>query len=100
MITLSIDLSKIDKSRIKKTEKGQQFYNIVVDTRQSPDNYGNTHTVYESQSKEERAAKKPKNYIGNGKEYVFNGNNSATPAVNTNVAPAQNAPTPIDDLPF
>ncbi len=97
MITISIDLSKINKSKIKSTEKGQKFYNIVVDERQAPDNYGNTHTVYESQSKEEREAKQPKNYLGNGKLWVFE-NKGATPVKNEPIANSN--PDVIDDLPF
>jgi len=101
MIKISLDLSKIDKSKIKKTEKGQQFYDIIVDTRKEVDTYGNTHTVYESQSKEEREAKKTKNYIGNGKEHVFNNQQQNAPVQQQqgNNAGWDTPPT-IDDLPF
>ena len=51
--------------------------------------YGDTHYVFESQSKEERDAKTPKTYLGNGKEFVFNSN-----GVN------QTTETVDDDLPF
>lgn len=102
MITVSIDLAKIDKSRIKTTDKGQKFYNLVVDERKEPDTYGNTHTVYESQSKEERERKDKKNYIGNGKEYKFQNSNTQQPSAGY-TPPANNAPTANaveDDLPF
>lgn len=94
MIKISLDLSKINKSKIKKTDKGQQFYDIIVDTRKTPDKFGNTHSVYENQTKEEREAKTDKNYIGNGKEIVFN-NNQQQP---TNIPTV--TPEVIDDLPF
>ena len=35
--------------------------------------YGETHTLYVSQTKEEREAKDDKKYVGSGKEYVYNG---------------------------
>jgi hypothetical protein len=70
MIVQSIDLNKIPQECI--TEKdGKRWVNIVVDTRKEADQYGNTHVVYMSQSKEDRAAKKAKNYVGNGKEFKF-----------------------------
>jgi hypothetical protein len=70
MIVQSIDLNKIPQECI--TEKdGKRWVNIVVDTRKEADQYGNTHVVYMSQSKEDRAAKKAKNYVGSGKEFKF-----------------------------
>ena len=44
-----------------------------------------THYVYEKQSKEEREAKTPKNYLGNGKEFVFNGGTTASAPVTTDM---------------
>lgn len=107
MIKISIDLNKINKAKIKPHANGAKYYDIIVDTRQTPDNFGNTHTVYEGMTKEEREARTPKNYIGNGKEYIF-GNQGASATVHANAAPPappapKNAPTtpPIaDDLPF
>lgn len=102
MIKISIDLNKINKAKIKPHANGAKYYDIIVDTRQTPDNFGNTHTVYEGMSKEEREAKIPKNYIGNGKEYIF-GNQGASATVHANAAPPaqNNAPkTPLSDLPF
>lgn len=72
MINVSICLSDLPKDRITKSEKnGKKYINLVVDQRKEPDNYGNTHTCYVGQSKEEREAKTPKVYCGNGKEIVF-----------------------------
>ena len=51
-----------------------KIINMTVMERKEPDNYGNTHYVIESQSKDERAAKAPKNYLkSSGKEFVFGG---------------------------
>jgi len=80
MIVLDICLSDIPKDRIKKSEKNNKSYcQIVVDTRKEKDNYGNTHTLYMNQTKEERADKVAKSYVGSGKEYVFENKTAKKP---------------------
>lgn len=102
MIKISIDLNKVDKSRIKQHTNGAKYYSLVIDELKEVDKLQNTHCVYESQTKEEREAKVKRNYIGNGKEYKFNNNAASAP---------QNAPQQqqnyganngqeIDPLPF
>ncbi len=72
MINLSICLSDLPKEKITTSGKnGKKYLSIIVDERKEKDQYGNTHTVYVSQTKEEREAKQPKTYVGNGKEYKF-----------------------------
>lgn len=71
MIVTSICLSDIPKDKITTSSNGKKYVNIVVDQRKEKDQYDNTHTVYMSQSKDERQAKVPKKYVGNGKEYTF-----------------------------
>ena len=71
MIVTSICLTDIPEDKIKTSSNGKKYVNIVVDQRKEKDQYDNTHTVYMSQSKDERQAKVPKKYVGNGKEYTF-----------------------------
>ena len=71
MIVTSICLSDIPEDKITTASNGKKYVNIVVDQRKEKDQYDNTHTVYMSQSKDERQAKVPKKYVGNGKEYTF-----------------------------
>ena len=71
MITVSICVSDIPKELIKKNDNGKSYMNIVIAPRKEADKFGNTHSVYMSQSKEDREAKKEKIYIGNAKEIVF-----------------------------
>ena len=71
MIVISICLSDIPEDKITISSNGKKYVNIVVDQRKEKDQYDNTHTVYMSQSKDERQAKVPKKYVGNGKEYTF-----------------------------
>lgn len=71
MITASICLSDIPKERIVEAKNGKKYLNFVVDERREVGQYGDTHTVYLSQSKEERENKEKRIFIGNGKEWKF-----------------------------
>lgn len=68
-ISVGICVTDIPKSAIKVADNGKKYINIVVASRQNEGKYGETHTVYMSQSKEEREAKMEKCYIGSGKAY-------------------------------
>ena len=73
MIVISIALSDIPKESITTSEKnGKKYASFVIDERKQKDDYGNTHSVAMNQSKEDRADKKVKVYVGSGKEYIFN----------------------------
>lgn len=95
ILSVSIDLTKIDKSKIKKHSNGSQYYNLTVTVYDEKDQYGNNVSVIDSQSKEEREAKAKRNFIGNGK-VVYSSGASSTPQAS--VPQTTNAPT--DDLPF
>tara|TARA_R110000822_G_scaffold33947_5_gene96436 strand:- start:1494 stop:1787 length:294 start_codon:yes stop_codon:yes gene_type:complete len=72
IINISIDVKMINKEKIKVNANGSHYYNMTVMERKDPDQYGNTHYVVEAQTKDERAAKAPKNYLkSSGKEFVF-----------------------------
>jgi len=67
IISCSIDLNRINKAKINVLENGQKWYNFSIIVNDSPDKYGKDCSLTESQSKEERAAKLEKVYIGSGK---------------------------------
>lgn len=74
IIQASIDLNKIDKSKIQTTDKngnpfknGQKYLNVSITINDDPDTYGNHASISVAQSKEEREAGQPKVYLGNGK---------------------------------
>ena len=99
MITLSICLSDLPKEKIQTANNGKKYINLVVDKRKEEGKYGETHTLYVSQSKEEREAKYDKKYVGSGKEYVYNGQQNNA----SQVQPEQQSQVhqPVDDgLPF
>ena len=95
LISASLDLKKIDKSKI--TEKGNgKYLGITISVNDTTDTYGNNVSVYIEQTKEERERKDKKVYLGNGK--VFWTSNE-TP----NTAPAQaqaSSSNDEDGLPF
>ena len=91
IINVKVDVTKLDKSKFFAGKKGTYANITVAENMNGESEYGDTHYVFESQSKEERDAKTPKNYLGNGKEFVFN-NNGGTQTVTTE--------TVDDDLPF
>ena len=102
MLTGSIDLNKIDKSKVVTTDKngnpfsnGAKYLNVVVWINEEPDQYGNNASVQISQSKEERDNKVKATYIGNLKEY------SSQPSVVSNNETTQSLSNEEpDDLPF
>lgn len=67
IIAASIDLLKIDKSKIKYTDKGQAYYSITIIENDQPDKFGQTHAIATGLTKEEREAKQKQTFIGNGK---------------------------------
>ena len=92
IINIKVDVTKLDKSKFFVGKKGTYANITVAENMDGESEYGDTHYVFESQSKEERDAKTPKNYLGNGKEFVFN-NNGGTPVLSSD-------DNTDDDLPF
>lgn len=73
MIVIDICLSDIPaEARIKSEKNGKVYAKFVVDERKEKDKFDNTHNVAINQTKEQREAKQPKVYVGNGKQYLFN----------------------------
>jgi len=68
LISISIDLKKIPKDRIIEGKNGGKYINFDVTIKDEPDQYGQDCSVSIRQSKEEREAKQPKQFCGNGKK--------------------------------
>jgi hypothetical protein len=66
ILNASLNVAKIDKTKLI-TGKTGQFLNVTITINDEVDKFGNNASIFESQSKEEREAKTPKNYLGNGK---------------------------------
>lgn len=74
IITASIDLSKIDKTKIQTTDRngnpfknGGKYYNLQIIINDSEDDYGNNVGIVTGQTKEQRERKEKRHFIGNGK---------------------------------
>ena len=72
IIKASLNLSAIDKSKIIEGKKGK-YLPITITVNDEPDQFGNQGPVTMDQSKEEREAKTPKQYLGNVKVVWTNG---------------------------
>lgn len=94
LINLSICLSDIPRDRIKQANNGKKYLNITVQDLKEADDYGNTHSLYCTQTKEEREAHEKRTYIGRGKEVVFQRSPSVDQVGDLPVAQY------VDDLPF
>ncbi len=66
IIAISVDVNKINKAKLYKGEKGT-YLNLMVEVKDGPDQYGNDASCWEGQTKDERAQKVNRNYLGNGK---------------------------------
>jgi len=70
MELISICLSDIPKSRIKKSETNGKFYvNLVVSERKERDQFDNDLAISMSKTKEEREEKADTIWVGSGKSY-------------------------------
>lgn len=63
LISGSIDLTKIDKSKLK----DGKYLQVQISVNDATDNYGNNVAITVNQTKEEREAKEKKTYLGNAK---------------------------------
>lgn len=89
IIKLSIDVSKIDKSKLYNGQKGT-YLNAVLMFKDEPDKYGNIGFIVQDTTKEEREAGKRGEILGNAKYLA-----KSQPSETTN-----NSDSSDNDLPF
>lgn len=95
MINLSICLTDLPKEKIKVAKNGKKYISLMVAERKQESQYGETHTVWVSQTKEERDAGAPTIFVGGGKQYA------PKPITAEDIeAMASMGPDEDDDLPF
>jgi hypothetical protein len=104
IISGSIDLTKIDKSKIFEGKKGK-YYPVTVVINNELGQYGDSGYIQTEQSKEERDAKQPKTFLGNVKVVWTDGQNVSTATkegIQTSNAEALQDATKTEepDLPF
>ena len=100
ILAASINLNEIPKDKIIIGKKGK-YLPISITLNDELDQFGNQGPVIVSQSKEERAAKEAKIYLGNVKLVWTNGEVKKfdNPQGQSQAAPAHAAEI-ADDLPF
>jgi hypothetical protein len=94
-VSLKIDVTKIDKVRLFKGEKGTYLDCTTFIDIDEKDQYENNGFISQDVSKEEKNNGVQGNILGNCK--VFWSNNSQEPRQQSNQA---NNPVPDDDIPF
>lgn len=89
LINAQINKSKL-QGLVHYTNKrtNEESVNVTISLNDTLDQYGNNASIWVSQTKEERDAKAPKVYLGNGK------------VIYDSDTPRQNAPEVPTDLPF
>jgi len=92
ILNLSIDLSKVDKGRLVDGKYLNTQIFINDETK-----YGNNVSMAYSQSKEQREAKEPKQYIANGKVVYVN---NVIVVAEKEVENVVNKPKEDSNLPF
>ena len=68
LLSLKIDVTKIDKAKLYKGKKGT-YLDLTVCINDDQDQYSNDVSAWQGQTKEEVAAKAQKSYLGNGKVF-------------------------------
>ena len=102
IISGSIDLSKIDKSKIVDKDKnglpfknGAKYLQVTIMVNDDPDKYGNDVSISIGQTKEEREAKATKVFLGNAKT-IWKGQSKG--GYKTESTPIATRSTLIDDM--
>lgn len=95
IIRVKIDVTKIEKARLYKGEKGTYLNCVLIPTENS--RFDQTHMVVQDVSKEEREAGKKGPIIGNATEVEPRGSRRPDTAAKPASKPAQ---TDEDDVPF
>lgn len=104
ILAFSMDLPKIDKSKIKEITRKDgsvgKFYDVLVTVNDEQDQFGNIASMTTGQTQEERQRKDKKVYLCNGKRIWA----SASVPTGANVATTTPSPLPVSndesDLPF
>lgn len=95
LIALSLNLSKIDKTKLIAGKNGS-YLNLTVSLNDTDDAFGNNVSCWTSQSKEERDAKEERTFLGNGK-IIFDGDKGSSQSQTTH---KKATATVVPDLPF
>lgn len=96
LINASIDLTKVDKSKLVKGK----YLNLSISINDNLDNYGNNVALSIQQTKEEREIKASKTFLGNGKVVYTNGVVKVAEKQDKQQTATEKMLNAKDDLPF
>lgn len=96
LINVSLRVDKLPKEKFVAGKDGAVYYNFTIGINDEANQFGQNVSLTDSQTKEEREAKKSKSYIGNGNVIWTDGNIVAVKKENV----AEKAQTVSDNLPF
>ena len=74
LINLSLRVDKLPKEKFVQGKDGAVYYNFTIGVNDESNQWGQNVSATDSQTKEEREAKKPKSYLGNGTVVWTDGN--------------------------
>jgi hypothetical protein len=97
LLNLSIRVDKLPREKFVMGKDGAVYFNFTVAVNDDANQFGQNVSAYDSQTKEERDAKKAKNYLGNGNVVWTDGN---IKAVKKEGQPATQQAAVEVDLPF
>ena len=100
MIVIKIDVTKIDKLRLFPGKNGAKYLDLaLIENKNGEDQYGNTHMVVQSVSKEERENGIKGPILGNAKT-IGRADGPRPPSISPAPAPAPSTREQDDDIPF
>ena len=97
LINVNLNLQKLPKEKFVQGKKGV-YYNFTISVNDETNQFGNNVVMYDSQTKEEREARKDKVYIGDGK--VVGTNGSSVTAKREEGEAQETVAATTSDLPF
>jgi len=74
LLNVSLRVDKLPKEKFVQGKDGAVYYNFTVGVNDDSNQFGQNVSLTDSQTKEEREAKKPKTYLGNGNVVWTDGN--------------------------
>ena len=106
LINLSIDVANLPKEKFVKGKNGKVYYNFTISVNDETNQFGQNVSAFDSQTKEEREAKKQKVYLGNGKVVWTDDSIVVAERMDADAPKSAPAPAPAvetasaDDFPF
>lgn len=98
IINFNLNVAKLPKEKFVAGKDGAVYVNLTMSVNDET-RYGNNTSVYVSQTKEERDAKKQKTFIGNGK-VVWNNGVITNSEREQQAEPVTQQSKEVADLPF